>query len=97
MLRPDPHSVRALLADSETVARETLADPNPDHAAPTLRSWAPVAHAAAHLRAALPIPPGASAGSVDAMARIAIDAAGVQRSVTGSRWPGPARSTRGSP
>jgi hypothetical protein len=54
---PDLAGVAELVAAADAAARETLADPTAEQAAPRLRSWGQVVQAAVRLWTALPPAP----------------------------------------
>jgi hypothetical protein len=80
-------TVRELLADSESLARETLLDATPDHAPAMVRSWNQLVGSAAELRAVLPSAPDSRPG-LDPMERLLAVGEAIGRSVTAGHWPG---------
>jgi hypothetical protein len=80
-------TVRELLADSESLARETLLDATPDHAPAMVRSWNQLVGSAAELWADLPSAPD-SPPELDPMERLRAVGEAIGRSVTRGHWPG---------
>ncbi|SDS97367.1 hypothetical protein SAMN04488543_2753 [Friedmanniella luteola] len=83
----DRRSVGELLADSDLLARELLADPAAEVAAGLVRSWPGMIQAAVRVWAALPT--ALAPAEVDPMARLAGIGAGVGQNISRAAWPGP--------
>lgn len=87
MPRPDRRSVGELLADSDMLARETLAEVSAEGAPAVLRSWGQVVQAAGRLWAAMP-PESLLPRQRDPMVRLVGVGAGISRAAAAGRWPG---------
>ena len=87
MPAPDRRTVGELLTDSDALARETLLDSSPDHAAAMVRSWGELMGSAAELWAVLPSTPKSLSG-LDPMERLRGVGEAIGRSVTAKHWPG---------
>lgn len=87
MPRPDRRSVGELLADSDILARETLAEVSTERAPAMLRSWGHVVQAAGRLWAAMP-PDSLLPRQPDPMVRLIGVGAGISRAAAAARWPG---------
>ena len=87
MPAPDRRTVGELLTDSDALARETLLDPSPDHAAGMVRSWGELVGSAAELWAVLPSGLTGPSG-LDPMERLRGVGQAIGRSVAAGHWPG---------
>jgi hypothetical protein len=84
----DRRTLDELLADSETLARETLFDVSADQGPAMLPTWGQMIQAAAQLWISLP-PDAAQAPDPHIMARLYTLGRGIGRTVTVGGWPGP--------
>jgi hypothetical protein len=85
----DRRTVGELLADSDSLARETLLDLSADHSAAMVRTWGQVVDAAARLWAVLPATVQARRSEPDLMPRLRQMATGITASTSAGHWPGP--------
>src|SRR5215213_7080533 len=85
----DRRTVGELLADSDSLARETLLDLSADHSAAMVRTWAQVVDGAARLWAVLPSPAPARRSDLDLMPRLRQMANGIAATTSAGHWPGP--------
>jgi len=81
--------VGELLADSDSLARETLLDLSADHSAAMVRTWGQVVEAAAGLWVVLPPAVPAPRSEPDLMHRLRQMATGIAASTSAGHWPGP--------
>ena len=89
MPTPDRRTVGELLADSDSLARETLLDRSADHSAAMVRTWGQVVDAAARLWAVLPPAAPVRRSEPDLMPRLRQMANGIAASTSAGHWPGP--------
>src|SRR5215212_1561445 len=85
----DRRTVGELLADSDSLARETLLDLSADHSAAMVRTWGQVVDAAARLWAVLPPAAPVRRSEPDLMLRLRQMANGIAASTSAGHWPGP--------
>jgi len=85
----DRRTVGELLADSDSISRETLLDLSADQSAAMVRTWGQVVDAAARLWVVLPSAVPARRSEPDLMPRLRQMANGIAASTSAGHWPGP--------
>ena len=84
----DRRTVGELLADSDSLARETLLDLSADQSAAMVRTWGQVVDAAARLWAVLPSAVPTRRSEPDLMLRLRQVANGITATTSAGHWPG---------
>src|SRR5215212_8008867 len=85
----DRRTVGELLADSDSLSRETLLDLSADQSASMVRTWAQVVDAAAGLWVVLPSAVPGRRSEPDLMPRLRQVANGIAATTSAGHWPGP--------
>ena len=85
----DRRTVGELLADSDSLSRETLLDLSADQSAAMVRTWGQVVDAAARLWVVLPSAVPARRSEPDLMLRLRQVANGIAATTSAGHWPGP--------
>src|SRR5215207_777200 len=85
----DRRTVGELLADSDSLARETLLDLSAGQSAAMVRTWGQVVDAAARLWAVLPPAAPVRRSEPDLMPRLRQMANGIAATTSAGHWPGP--------